>query len=108
MSDSTATAGMSRADLHAFLTTRFGLVADPGERGDGQTYFLGAVDWRPGSTTRILRAQWQADRVLRLRLCLSSDNNNSVFVTLPAAPEALTHAIGSEIARWHALGGGQP
>jgi len=89
---------MTRSELHAFLTSRFGLVTDPGERGDGQTYFLGAVEWRPGRTTRILRAQLAGDEVARIRLCVSSDNNNSVFVAMPADLERLARAVGEEIA----------
>lgn len=96
-------AAITRRQLQAFLTSRFPLVVDAAERGDGQTYFLREVIWAPASNTRILRAQFDRDeRLEKLRLCVSSDNNNSVFLPLPTDWEALGLAVTVEIARHRA------
>ncbi|MFX6803826.1 hypothetical protein ABTH20_20425, partial [Acinetobacter baumannii] len=72
---------MTKEELHELLTKDFGLVIDPGERGDRRSYFLERVDWHPLSTTRILHIQYdQSGHVTHIKRCVSSDNNNSVFV----------------------------
>ncbi|MGO4330091.1 hypothetical protein AB4Z48_31125 [Cupriavidus sp. 2TAF22] len=97
---------MNKDELHAILTTEFDLVTDPAERGDGRSYFLREVIWHPASVTRILRAQYgPGDRVSRIRLCVSSDNNNSVFLAMPASREALHSAVLAEIAGFVAVAG---
>lgn len=89
---------MTSDDLHSFLTSNFDLVIDPLERGDGRSYFLRKVTWRPASTTRILRVQCNMDgRVSHIRLCVSSDNNNSVFVPMPIGWTALREVVAIEI-----------
>ncbi len=91
---------MTRDTLHAFLTTRFDLVTDPAERGNGRAYFLGRVVWHPASTTRVLHVTCGADeRVSHIKLCDSSDNNHSVFVPLPVTWPELRRIVADEIAR---------
>lgn len=88
---------MTKSELHEFLTSTFDLVVDPIERGNGKTYFLKQVDWRPGSTTRVLRVEGPGETVNQIRLCLSSDNNNSVFATHPLSPVGLMKVVSNEI-----------
>lgn len=92
---------MTRSELHEFLTTTFDLVVDPVERGNGKTYFLKRVDWKPGSTTRVLRVEGTDETVRQIRLCLSSDNNNSVFAMHPLCPVALAKVVADEVGRLH-------
>ncbi|WP_454739587.1 hypothetical protein [Cupriavidus necator] len=89
---------MTDGELHRLLTSAFPLVTDPSERGDGRSYFLRRVDWHPSSVTRILRVHF--DRLglpNRIRMCPSSDNNNSVFVQLPLAAPELQILVADEI-----------
>ena len=89
---------MTKEELHAFLSSTFDLVADPIERGSALTYFLGKVVWHPSTTTRILHVQYDAnDHVSHIKLCVSSDNNNSVFVQLPVSWPKLQKAVANEI-----------
>jgi hypothetical protein len=90
-------------DLHGLLVSRFPLVVDGGERGDGRSYFLRVVDWRPASVTRVLRVLYDGQgNATRIRLCPSSDNNNSVFLELPVPETMLIQRIEEEIARLEA------
>ncbi len=89
---------MTREALHTFLTEYFDLVLDPAERGSARSYFLGKVMWHPSATTRILHVQYGANhQVSHIKLCVSSDNNNSVFVPLPINWSELGHAVADEI-----------
>ena len=89
---------MTADELHRLLTTNFPLVIDPSERGDGRSYFLRRVDWHPSSVTRILRVLFNKQGLPdRIRMCASSDNNNSVFVQLPLEAAALQIRIADEI-----------
>lgn len=91
---------MTKEQLHTFLTTHFDLVVDPAERGGTRTYFLAEVVWHPSATTRILHVQYGADDcVSHIRLCVSSDNNNSVFVPLPMSLPGLHQTVADEIAQ---------
>jgi len=95
---------MTQDDLHQFLTSLFDLVIDPIERGDGRSYFWQKVDWAPASTTRILRVQSDsAGIVTHARLCISSDNNNSVFIPMPLDQDKLHEAVTAEIALYIGL-----
>ena len=97
---------MTRDTLHALLTATFGLVCDSVERGNARSYFVGKVEWAPAHSTRVLRAEWDdADEVTRVRLCVSADNNNSVFLATPIEPRALQARISEEIARFQAVRG---
>lgn len=92
---------MRKDELHEHLIAAFDLVVDPGERGGARTYFLGNVTWHPSSTTRILHVQYDGNgRVSHIKRCVSSDNNNSVFVPLPADWIAIQDIVAEEIARF--------
>jgi hypothetical protein len=89
---------MTLDDIHHFLTTGFELVRDEVERGNARSYFWKKVDWHPASTTRVLRVHHdQHDTVTRIQLCVSSDNNNSVFLLPPFAEDCLRVAVTKEI-----------
>lgn len=89
---------MTVDELHTFLSSTFDLVTDPVERGGARTYFLGNVVWHPSATTRILRVGCGVNNhVSHIKLCVSSDNNNSVFVRLPVTWPELERIVASEI-----------
>ena len=90
--------GMNFDVLHPFLTAGFALVADERERGDARSYFWKQVDWTPASTTRIVRVHYDHHRIVtQMKLCVSSDNNNSVFISTPFDEERLRDAVSNEI-----------
>lgn len=92
---------MTKDELHLFLTSNFDLVVDHVEKGAARSYFIGKVVWHPSSTTRILHVQYDADEhVSHIKLCASSDNNNSVFVPLPINWPELHQAVIHELS-WH-------
>jgi hypothetical protein len=81
------------------LTSGFELIADSSERGNGRSYFLREVIWAPASTTRTLRVHYDLNGVVtQIKLCVSSDNNNSVFIPPPFNGEKLRAVIAEEIA----------
>lgn len=87
---------MTLADLHALLTAQLGLVP---ERGNACSYFWQRVAWHPASTTRVARVHFdETQTVTQIRLCVSSDNNNSVFLPSPFEVRRLRAAIAGEIA----------
>lgn len=90
---------MTSDEIHHFLATECGLLSDGSERGLGRTWFLGRIDWHPASTTRILRVLHNPEKeALHIRLCVSSDNNNSVFLRSPFDAATLREAVKREIA----------
>ncbi|MCT7325859.1 hypothetical protein [Ralstonia mojiangensis] len=89
---------MTVDELHTFLSSTFDLVTDPVERGSARTYFLGNVVWHPSATTRILRVGCGVNnQVSHIKLRVSSDNNNSVFVRLPVTWLELEQIVANEI-----------
>ncbi|EON16616.1 hypothetical protein CMPELA_10470 [Cupriavidus necator] len=87
--------------LHSLLGTTFGLVTDPSERGSGRTYFLPPITWQPPRSTRILHVRTDAaGHVAQVRLCISSDNNNSVFAPQPVQWQTLRPLVAAEIAQY--------
>lgn len=89
---------MTLDTLHRFLTAGFELVADERERGNARSYFWKRVDWTPASTTRVVRAYYDHHRtVIQIKLWISSDNNNSVFIYPPFDEERLHGAVSNEI-----------
>ncbi|MFS2105881.1 hypothetical protein ACCD03_14740 [Ralstonia sp. Ralssp135] len=89
---------MTIEELHSFLNSTFDLVTDPVERGSARTYFLGNVVWQPSATTRILHVGCGVNnQVSHIKLCVSSDNNNSVFVRLPVTWLELEQIVANEI-----------
>ena len=60
--------------------------------------FLGNVVWHPSATTRILHVGCGVNNhVSHIKLCVSSDNNNSVFVRLPVTWLELERIVADEI-----------
>ncbi|WKZ87331.1 hypothetical protein N5B55_21490 [Ralstonia pickettii] len=89
---------MTIEELHSFLIGAFDLVTDPVERGSAQTYFISKAVWHPAATTRILQVRWGVNNdVSHIKLCVSSDNNNSVFVRLPVTWSELKQIVANEI-----------
>lgn len=89
---------MTIEELHTFLISAFDLVIDPVERGCARTYFIGKVVWHPPATRRILQVRWDVNNhVSHIKLCVSSDNNNSVFVRLPVTWSELKQIVANEI-----------
>lgn len=85
-------------ELHLCLTRDFGLVAEAPHGGSWRTYFLGKVERHPSRSTRIVKVLLDsAGRPWKLQLCVSSDNNNSVFLAAPFGHEALKLAIDGEM-----------
>ena len=65
------------------------------------------IDWRPASTTRLLRVLHDAEKNMpQIRLCVSSDNNNSVFLRPPFDAATLREAVMREIALFQSGPGG--
>lgn len=84
--------------LHLCLTREFGLVAEPAHGGSWCTYFLGRVEWHPSRSTRTIRVLLDAAGMpWKIQLCVSSDNNNSVFLAAPFGHLALKQAIDGEV-----------
>jgi hypothetical protein len=85
-------------DLHQCLTREFGLVAEAPHGGSWRTYFWGRVEWHPSRSTRTVKVLLDAaGRPWKIQLCVSSDNNNSVFLAAPFGHLALKQAIDAEI-----------
>jgi hypothetical protein len=92
---------MTLEEIHAILADEFGLLYDVNERGLARTYFLERVCWEPGRNTRIARVAYSpSGQVVSIRLCVSSDYNNSVFIRTPVEGNALRAAVISEIEEW--------
>jgi len=86
--------------LHAFLTRECALAAEPAHSGSWRTYFFKEVVWHPARTTRMVKVLFDhAGAPFKLQLCVSSDNNNSVFLAAPFGRDALKRAIGGETAQ---------
>jgi hypothetical protein len=97
---------MTFDELHALLTAELGLIPDLIERGTGRTYFWRKLIWLPGSTTRIARVQQDPDGIVtHIKLSVSSDNNNSVFVPAPFETDGVRAAITREIALFREMSG---
>jgi hypothetical protein len=86
--------------LHAFLTGECALVAEPAHSGSWRTYFFKEVVRHPARTTRTAKLLFDhAGTPCRIQLCVSSDNNNSVFMPVPCGRDALKRAIEQETAQ---------
>lgn len=84
-------------ELHDFLTRELGLVAEPEHSGTWRTYFFKEIVWHPSATTRTVKVLLDhAKKPFKIQLCVSSDNNNSVFFSPPFARDALKLAIENE------------
>jgi hypothetical protein len=92
---------MTLNEVDAILSGELGLLSDENERGSAKTYFLERICWHPAHNTRIARVAYEPSaKVKSIRLCVSSDNNNSVFARLPLQENELRRAIVLEIEAW--------
>lgn len=92
---------MTFEEANTILSNELGLLYDVSERGLARTYFLERVCWQPARNTRIARVAYSpAGQVVSIRLCVSSDNNNSVFVRTPMEEGELRAAVIVEIEEW--------
>lgn len=86
-------------DVHRFFTEEIGLISDVNDRGSNRAYFWKAVVLAPAQTTRVARLfAGPSNEVTQIQLCVSSDNNNSVFIKPPFVRSALGECIAGEIA----------
>jgi hypothetical protein len=93
------TGSMTFDELDRFLVDDLGLVTDSGERGAGKTYFFQRVAWLPAETTQVVRVLPGArGEVMAVKLCVSSDNNNSVLIKPPFERDVLRERVNVEIA----------
>jgi hypothetical protein len=84
-------------ELHDFLTQEMGLLPEPAHGGSWRTYFFKEIIWHPLRTTRTVKILLDhAKKPFKIQLCVSSDNNNSVFVSPPFEHDALKLAIENE------------
>ncbi|CAJ0678949.1 hypothetical protein R77591_00040 [Ralstonia mannitolilytica] len=89
---------VSLENINSLLISRFNLVTDPWERGDGKTYFWGNIVWHPTKTTRVLRIILRSGNLPpRIKRLISSDANNSVFMREPLSLESISYEAASEI-----------
>jgi hypothetical protein len=89
---------MTLEDIDLILSQELGLVSDAKERRSTRTYFLERVCWQPAQNTRVAHVAYEKSRnVTSIRLCVSSDNNNSVFAHSPIEENALRKAVAAEI-----------
>ncbi|MBW8466327.1 hypothetical protein [Acidovorax sp.] len=89
---------MNRSELHQLLVADLGLTPEPAMPAAACTYFLGEVQWHPARSTRTARVFYGPDGVpVRLQLCASSDNNNTVLLQLPLERQQLVSAVRAEI-----------
>lgn len=87
-------------DLDQYLTSELGLVAEAPHGGSWRTYFLGRVEWHPSRSTRTVKVLLDAaGHPWKIQLCVSSDNNNSVFLAAPFAHDALKQTIDAEVSQ---------
>ena len=85
-------------ELHGFLTREMSLVAEPEHSGSWRTYFFKEIVWHPSRTTRTVKVLLDGVGIpFKVQLCLSSDNNNSVFVGGPFEREGLRGMVEREI-----------
>ena len=83
--------------LHAFLTHELKLLAEPAHGGTWLTNIFGEIVWHPATTTRTVKVFLDhRQKPFRVQLCVSSDNNNSVFMTAPFSKASLAAAVEGE------------
>ncbi|QJD93775.1 hypothetical protein HH213_29000 [Duganella dendranthematis] len=87
-------------ELHMFLTQEMGLVSEPLHSGSWRTYFHKEIVWHPAVTTRTVKILLDhTGQPFKIQLCVSSDNNNSVFILPPFKHDDLKIKIENEIAK---------
>lgn len=86
--------------LHYFLIREMRLLAESEHSGTWRTYFFNEIVWHPSRTTRTVKVLLdQTKTPFKIQLCVSSDNNNSVFISAPFEEEMLKLAIEEEISQ---------
>lgn len=89
---------MNRAALHDLLVNTLGLVPEPVANAVSCTYFYEEVQWHPLHTTRVLRVIFDVHgEAMRIQLCASSDNNNTVLVAQPFSAPLLVALVAQEV-----------
>lgn len=89
---------MTLEEVDLVLSKELGLLFDAAERGSARTYFLERVCWLPAQNTSVVRVAYEMSGAVRsIRLCVSSDNNNSVFVRNPIEEDGLRKVVVAEI-----------
>jgi hypothetical protein len=84
--------------LHIFLTQEMGLLPEPMHSGSWRTYFHKEIIWHPAATTRTVKVLLDHTGMpFKIQLCVSSDNNNSVFMLPPFNHDDLKTRIANEI-----------
>ena|ERR1700693_1195855 len=84
-------------ELHECLTQKFGLLPEAEHSGSWRTYFFKKIIWDPSRSTRTIKVlRDHAMTPFKIQLCVSSDNNNSVFISAPFDHDALKLAIERE------------
>ena len=84
-------------ELHECLIQNFGLLPETEHGGSWRTYFFKKIIWHPSRSTRIIKVLWDHTKTpFKIQLCVSSDNNNSVFIFAPFEHDALKLAIEKE------------
>jgi hypothetical protein len=87
-------------ELHDFLTREYALLPEPEHGGTWRTYFFKELVWHPARTTRTVKVLLDHTKTpFKIQLCVSSDNNNSVFLSPPFTGDSLKHAIENEISQ---------
>lgn len=88
---------LSFDELHDFLTKEMELLSEPVHSGSWTTYFFKEIIWHPSRTTRTAKILLDhTKKPFKIQLCVSSDNNNSVFISAPFDHDALKIAIDNE------------
>lgn len=84
-------------DLHVFLVKELSLLPEEGA-GGWRNYYIQRIDRHPNSSTRLVKAIFDSNRVVvAIQLCISSDNNNAVMVPMPTDRITLKALISEEI-----------
>lgn len=85
-------------ELHDFLTQEMGLLSEPVHSGSWRTYFFKEIAWHPSKTTRTVKILLDhTGKPFKVQRCVSSDNNNSVFLMPPFEYDALKLAVENEV-----------
>jgi len=86
-------------ELHALLTQECELLSESAHDGNWRIYYFGRIDRHPATSTRTVKVLLAQNGIpFKIQLCVSSDNNNSVFLPEPFDASTLKTAINAEIA----------
>lgn len=86
------------AELHDFLTQEMGLLSEPVHSGSWRTYFFKEIVWHSSKATRTVKILLDhTGNPFKIQQCVSSDNNNSVFLMPPFEYDALKLVVENEL-----------